>query len=431
LIRLLTIISTLLYNLSGATLHFNEHHLGSGNKNENTLLILGGIHGNEPGSYFSASILTNHYKITKGNLIIVPNVNFDSIIRDVRGVYGDMNRKFAYISEDDKDYEIIQDIKALIKLDSIDFILNLHDGHGFYRKKWISTIFNPRAWGQACIIDQDALDGVKFGNLDEITSGISKNLNRYLDKEHHLFNVKNTQTKFKDEQMQLSLTYFAIRNGKPAVAIETSKNLNSLEQKVKYQLLAIEEFMKSINIEFERDFEMENGNVKDILMPKESIVINNSFVINPNGLKKSIKYFPMSRDGIVSVESNHPLVAIRKMNKRYDLMCGNQLITKIYPDYVKKVEPLAYININIDGELKSIDIASEFKFKEYFNIQKVDGYRVNVIGFSSKRVKNEVNLDIKEKDLMSRYSMHKDKRCYRVEIYKNKDFAGMVLGCKE
>ena len=37
-----------------------------------TLLVIGGIHGNEPGSYFAASILSQYYTITKGNLGFVP-----------------------------------------------------------------------------------------------------------------------------------------------------------------------------------------------------------------------------------------------------------------------------------------------------------------------------------------------------------------------
>ena len=31
----------------------------------NTLLVIGGIHGNEPGGYFAASMLTSYYRLKK------------------------------------------------------------------------------------------------------------------------------------------------------------------------------------------------------------------------------------------------------------------------------------------------------------------------------------------------------------------------------
>jgi hypothetical protein len=420
---------TLLTPLFGANLHFSEYKLGD--NSGHTLLVLGGIHGNEPGAYFASSILTQYYKIKNGNLRVIPNVNFDSIIANRRGIYGDMNRKFATIDKNDKDYKIVTDLKEIILQDDINMILNLHDGHGFYRKEWINTIFNPRAWGQACIIDQNSIDGVKFGNLDEITQQISKNLNLSLEKEHHLFSVKNTETKFKDEQMQLSLTYFAIRHSKPAVAIETSKNIKSLSQKVKYHLLAIEEFMKIMDIEYSRDFELTIDNIDSLLYPKEPIIINDSFIIEPNRVKSSIRYLPMTKDGVTKIDSLHPLVAIKEYKNRFDLMCGNRVISRLYPDYVKNISPIKSLDIEIDGVKKAITIPSKFYFKKEFKILEKKGYRVNVIGYSKRGVKNEVNIDISQKNLLSRFSMDRDKKCYRVEIYKDKNFAGMVLGCKK
>ena len=49
------------------------------NKEGNTLLIIGGIHGDEPGGYFAPALLEKYYKIKSGNLWIIPNINVDSI----------------------------------------------------------------------------------------------------------------------------------------------------------------------------------------------------------------------------------------------------------------------------------------------------------------------------------------------------------------
>ena len=70
-----------------------------GEDNNNTLLIIGGIQGDEPGGFVSASVLSTHYEITSGSVWVVPNLNFNSIIERSRGPYGDMNRKFANLSK--------------------------------------------------------------------------------------------------------------------------------------------------------------------------------------------------------------------------------------------------------------------------------------------------------------------------------------------
>jgi len=224
--------------LNSSILHFKKYEL-KGKQKGDTLLVIGGIHGNEPGGYFAPSVLIKHYKILKGTLVVVPNLNFDSDIRNQRGYYGDMNRKFADISKDDPDYDIVKDIKKIILSKNIDLVLNLHDGHGFYRPKWENVIFNPKAWGQALIIDQMNLKTPKYYNLGKICKLVTQKINDSIFKRKHLFGVKNTKTKFHDEQMRLSLTYFAITHNKPALAIETSKNITDLTKKLYYQLLTI------------------------------------------------------------------------------------------------------------------------------------------------------------------------------------------------
>lgn len=110
-------------------------------------------------------------------------------------------------------------------------ILNLHDGKGFYREQTINKDVNPKAWGQATVIDQQQISGAKFGNLADIAKKVNKGTNVELFEDLHEFNLKNTNTKTQDKEMQQSLTYFAIQNNKPAFAIETSKNITDLSQR--------------------------------------------------------------------------------------------------------------------------------------------------------------------------------------------------------
>ena len=396
-----------------------------------TLLVIGGIHGNEPGGYFAASILSSHYNITSKNLWIVPNLNQPSIQRNQRGVNGDMNRKFAVIKKNDKDANTIKEIKEIITSKDVSLVLNLHDGHGFYRAENHGKIFNPNAWGQTCVIDQCTLNPDQpFGNLNDIASIVRDNLNKQLLQKHHGFNVKNTKTKFDDEAMQLSLTYFAVTNSKPAFAIESSKHLSSLTQKVFYQLLAIEEFMKIMHISFTRDFKLNIDNLKNldnIIKNYGSLEINNNILLNLSDIKKYLSYIPIKSSGNV-FKFSHSLGSIRREGGTYVAYIGNKRITTLIPQYFKIAKECPEkFNVEIDGKITSINVATDFFVDDDFAVLMNDGFRVNIIGYKSIKTTNEVGLTVTLNELDKRFSVDKSNNIYRVEFYKNDEFCSMSM----
>jgi predicted deacylase len=145
-------------------LDFTLHKLESGRAGT-TLLVVGGIQGDEPGGFNAASLLATEYKIRKGNVWVVPNLNFKSIIKRSRGVYGNLNRKFASIKSKDPEFNTIEKIKKIILDEQVDVILNLHDGSGFYRSRYVDPMHNPKRWGQSVIIDQERIKFERFSNL--------------------------------------------------------------------------------------------------------------------------------------------------------------------------------------------------------------------------------------------------------------------------
>ena len=393
-----------------------------------TLLVIGGIHGNEPGGYFAASVLATHYTIQSKNLWIVPNLNQASIINNKRGIHGDMNRKFAKIAKHDKDKETIKEIKDIILSKNVSLVLNLHDGHGFYRLKNQGSIFNPNAWGQTCVIDQCNLnEHQKFGNLDNIASKVKRNINKKLLKKHHSFNVKNTKTKYDDEAMQLSLTYFAVTNNKPAFAIETSKNLSSLSQKVFYQLMAIEEFMKIMNIKFTRNFPLNENEIAKIIKNYGTLQINGNILLNLSDIKKSLSFIPIKSKGNV-LRFSHPLGDFKKVRGNYVLYVGNKKLTTLKPQYFKIAKNCQKnFDILIDGTKTSIKNTSDFFINDDFEILQNKGYRVNIIGYHAQGHVDESGIKINRKDLNKRYSIDKSNKIYRVEFYKNDEFCSMNM----
>ncbi|RKY52390.1 MAG: hypothetical protein DRP93_08220 [Candidatus Neomarinimicrobiota bacterium] len=423
--RPLLLLMALLFNsVEAAYLHFDTYKK-QGEQPGDTLFVIGGIHGNEPGSYFAAGILARHYEIQKGALWVIPNLNFDSIVRNRRGIYGDMNRKFDLVDKKDSDYEIVQEVKELMLTPEVDIILNLHDGRGFYRHKWENSIFNPGAWGQACIIDQKCIHDQKYSNLDEIGQNVSEKLNADLEHNHHQFNVKNTETEYKDEQMQLSLTYFAVRNKKSAFAIETSKNIEQLHQKVYYHLKAIEAYMDLMGIEFTRDFELNKSVLKDMVSDFGSLTLNDSIVFDLDTISSRLRYIPI-KNRFNTFTAENPLAAIYRYNKGYRISVGNKTISTVRPEYMKIDSSLKHIKIEVDGEVRNVTLPSSVAVKERFKVMAPEGYRVNIIGYQKKGSSNENNLEVPRKAIMKRFSMDKRGEVYRVEIYKGKAFSGMI-----
>jgi len=419
----------LIFILFFTTLNATVQLIKKENSDSNTtLLVIGGIHGNEPGGYFAASILATNYDITSKNLWIVPNLNKESIRQNKRGVYGDMNRKFSTIKKHDKDKKIVKDIKKIILSKQVSLVLNLHDGHGFYRKKNQGSIFNPTAWGQTCVIDQCNLNqNQPFGNLNNIAITVKNNVNKKLLKKHHSFDVKNTNTKYEDETMQLSLTYFAVTNNKPAFAIETSKNLSTLSQKVFYQLLAIEEYMKIMGINFTRNFNLNEQEITKIIKDYGTLSINNSILLNFRDIKKYLSYIPIKSKGNV-FKFSHPLGDIKKISSRFVVYIGNKKITTLKPQYFKVSGNCQNEFIfEVDKKQVIVQKTSEISVNDDFRVIRSNNYRVNVIGYHKKGVVDESEINISLKELNKRFSVDKNNKVYRVEFYNNDEFCSMSM----
>lgn len=396
------------------------------NDSNTTLLVIGGIHGDEPGGYFAASVLATHYTIHSKNLWIVPNLNQVSLQQHLRGIYGDMNRKFSKIAPNDKDKETVEEIKDIILAPDVSLVLNLHDGNGFYRKQHQGHIFNPNAWGQTCVIDQVKLDqNQPFGNLNEIALTVKENLNLKLLQQHHTFDVKNTNTKYEDEAMQHSLTYFAVTHNKPAFAIESSKNLPTLSQKVFYQLLAIEEFMKIMEISFSRTFDLNANSLDKILKEYGKLSINNNFMLNLNNIKNSLSYIPI-KSSSNEFQFTHPLGSVRKLFGKYFVYIGNQKITELKPQYFKMATdcPKEFA-IEIDGKSSFYDFSSDIYVNDDFKVLEINGIRVNIIGYRSNI--DESGIVIAKNQLDKTFSVDNSNKSYRLEFYKQDEFCSMLM----
>ena len=424
LYSLILILLTPLY--LSAEKSFNFDLIKKGTQDENTLLVVGGIQGDEPGGFISASLLATHYDITKGSVWIVPNLNFYSIIKRSRGPYGDMNRKFAHLSRKDPEYNTVQRIKKYIKDDSVKLIVNLHDGSGYYRPKYIDSMHSPLRWGQCSIIDQSCIDIKRYGDLEKISKDIVNHVNKHLIVEEDIYHLHNTRTVEGDKEMEKTLTYYAINEGKAAFGNEASKNLPTYKR-VYYHLLALEKYMNIMGIEYKRKFELNPDAVYR--------AINNDIYISLYGgkiklplsqIRDIVKYFPIKRDAELDFEASNPLLTIIKKNNTYVIQYGNRRLSNLKADYLEYDDENKSVSFQIDGDLRDVKFGTLIDVQKSFLVKQHNNYRVNVIGFTNKS-KIETNIRIQKFQIPNRFSIDKEGNIYRVEYYKKDKFAGMIL----
>jgi hypothetical protein len=221
-----------------------------------TIMILGGIQGDEPGGFLSADLYVDT-ALKKGNLIIVPRANFKSIINFDRGSDGDMNRKFGDdVSKSDPDCDRVGILKNLMA--ESDVFLNLHDGSGFFRNDWESDMANPDRYGQCLIADAEAYTTPAGAvlRLGQVARKAVDIINRDIPEEGYKFRFANHDTlspTTRHGEQRRSATFYALTKlGIPAFGIETSKQLPSLEMKVHQHNLAVNAFMELYGVELEQ-----------------------------------------------------------------------------------------------------------------------------------------------------------------------------------
>lgn len=216
-----------------------------------TLLMIGGIQGDEPGGFLSADLYAD-MDLVKGNLIVVPRANFYSIILNRRQINEDMNRKFSGSSRENYEAQVVAILKRLIS--ESDCLLNLHDGSGFYRDTWESEMKNPARYGQSIIVDCENHRDLNTGNviaLGKMARRAIVKINEQIDNPAYLFHFNNHRTQSPDSlhpEQRKSATYYALYEcGIPAFGIETSKSL-PLETRIYHHKLAINSFMEMLDI---------------------------------------------------------------------------------------------------------------------------------------------------------------------------------------
>ena len=248
----------------------NYYHI-KGKHQGGRVLLIGGIHGNEIGAYKASDLLIDS-EIVKGELLIIPRSNFTSILANVRGYNGDMNRKFDYISEKDPDYYYVKALKDIILSYRPDVVISMHDGFGFSSE-------NKRAWGQSVVIDE-----IRYNDFELYKKAkfVMDEANRLVRKKISIINTKTFTGLYHKEQKK-ALTGWCLKHNIEAYCIEASKQLKSVEDKVYTHFAMLKGFFKLYNIEI-KNFDDIAENINKYLISKKP-----RLVLDINGKKIEVK----------------------------------------------------------------------------------------------------------------------------------------------
>ncbi len=226
-----------------------------GKKPGKTIMLIGGIQGDEPGGYLTADLYAD-INLKQGNLIVVPRANFYSILLNQRdGLTGDMNRKFGQktAAEKNMEQEIVSILKKLIG--QADCLINLHEGSGYYCPVWKNEMENPQRFGQSIIFDAATYFSEKkqtLIELENIARRVLEKVNPQIENERYHFRANNHNTVSEEtthREQRLSATYYALTQANiPAFGVETSKFIKNNGEKVALHKLVVNTFMEEFGI---------------------------------------------------------------------------------------------------------------------------------------------------------------------------------------
>ncbi len=201
-----------------------------------TVMVQGGIQGDEVSGYIAAQVLTRA-EVRRGNLIVIPRANVPTVLAKKRQINVDLNRRFDQDYNDFYEDRLARAIRFLLR--EADAFIHLHEGSGFYHPTYVDGLRNPGRYGQSIIIDTPLYAGRI--DLARVATSVLAKLNHSIVPawQFKLFNTNTFANNTPHPEQRKSLTYHALSvAGIPALAIEVSKNISQLGWKVSHQLRA-------------------------------------------------------------------------------------------------------------------------------------------------------------------------------------------------
>ncbi len=163
--------------LAKGTVYATDMYIIKSGKPGPVVMIVGGVHGNEPAGYIAAGRMVNT-EINKGTLIVLPRANKRAIERNVRYYkgHGDLNRDFPTSTYGSADGILARAIWSAVKKYDVDYLMDMHEGYNYSKLKSSSSV------GQSLIY-------YPTGYFRSTVSSIVYKLNSYISTNYKEFSL--------------------------------------------------------------------------------------------------------------------------------------------------------------------------------------------------------------------------------------------------
>jgi uncharacterized protein len=194
-----------------------------------TVLIVGGVHGNETAGYKAAQKVCN-YRPSRGTLLVIPEANKLAIASDKRVASGQLNLNRAFPSTKNGSAKgvLAQSILKVIKDYQVDWVMDMHEGYDYTKNKSTSV-------GQSLIYYPSA-------TTKTVSSKIVNTLNKYIDLNSKKFSLLKPPVKGSIARSA------AVTVGANSFIFETCWK-ESLNTRVNDQLLAANMLLSYLNMD--------------------------------------------------------------------------------------------------------------------------------------------------------------------------------------
>jgi len=127
--------------LAKGTVYATDMYIIRSGKPGPVVMIVGGVHGNEPAGYIAAGRMVNT-EIKKGTLIVLPRANNRAVERNVRYYkgHGDLNRDFPTSKYGSADGTLARAIWSAVKKYDIDYLMDMHEGYNYAKLQSSSSV---------------------------------------------------------------------------------------------------------------------------------------------------------------------------------------------------------------------------------------------------------------------------------------------------
>ncbi|MGI5913053.1 MAG: M99 family carboxypeptidase catalytic domain-containing protein [Syntrophomonadaceae bacterium] len=215
--------------LAKGTIYATEMYIIRSGKPGPVVMIVGGVHGNEPAGYMAAGRMVDT-KIKKGTLIVLPKANKLAVKHGSRYYkgHGDLNRDFPQGRYQSADGTLARAIWSALKKYDVDYVMDMHEGYDYYKNRSTSSV------GQSLIYYPN-------GNIFEKVRTIVNTLNSGISSNYRKFSILRYPAK--GSLARASAQYL----GTKSFIFETCDNVR-LSTRIAYQQKAAKVLLKKLNM---------------------------------------------------------------------------------------------------------------------------------------------------------------------------------------